>query len=63
MLKVTNSPTYSKYNNKQKQIILKKIAERARSVATKLTLSEKLKTDPEFMEEYKRILRSKKGIE
>lgn len=63
LLKLTNTPGYNNYNNKQKQIVLKKIAERSRAVATKIMLSEKFKTDPEFREEYQRVLRSKKGIE
>lgn len=63
LLQVTNNPGYNNYNKKQKQIILKQIAEKARRAATNITLSEKLKTDPEFYAEYVRIQRSKKGLE
>jgi hypothetical protein len=57
-----SSSAYQKYSPRQKKVVLEKVAENARSAARNQILSEKLRTDREFYNEFVRQRLKSKGI-
>lgn len=58
---ITN-PAYANYSKSQKKLVLEKVAENARSAARSQILSEKLRTDREFYNEFVRQRLKKRGV-
>ena len=59
---VITSPSYNNYSKAQKKLVLEKVAERARSAARNQVLSEKLRTDREFYNEFVRQRLKSRGV-
>jgi hypothetical protein len=59
---VITSPSYNNYSKAQKKMVLEKTAERARSAARNQMLSEKLRTDKEFYDEFVRQRLKSRGV-
>lgn len=59
---VITSPAYNNYSKAQKKLVLEKVAERARSAARNQMLSEKLRTDREFYDEFVRQRLKSRGV-
>ena len=59
---VITSPSYNNYSKAQKKLVLEKVAERARSAARNQMLSEKLRTDREFYNEFVRQRLKSRGV-
>lgn len=60
---VITSPSYNNYSKAQKKMVLERVAERARSAARNQMLSEKLRTDKEFYDEFVRQRLKSRGVE
>jgi len=62
LLSVIASPSYNQYNLRTKKLVLEKVASRAREGATSSILSEKLRTDREFYNEFVRQRLKSRGV-
>jgi hypothetical protein len=58
-----NTPLYQNSNKTVKNILMKRVATKARNSATNQILAEKLQSDPDFYTEYRRKALQGKGIE
>ncbi len=58
-----NTPLYQNSNKTVKNILMKRVATKARNSATNQILAEKLQSDPDFYTEYRRKTLQGKGIE
>lgn len=59
---VMTNPAYNNYSKQQKKVVLEKVAGRARNSARNEMLSQKLKTDREFYDEFVRQRLKNKGV-
>ena len=60
---LVDTPLYQNTSKTGKNILMKRVAERARQVATRRTLVEQMQTNPDFYTEYRRQQLLKRGVE